>query len=143
MTDEKPKLVTQDDIDAAIIVAQVEGTAPLCDYSPEHFRCLIPPHCKSCDCKGTGWSSPKCEHDSEWDCICAAIGGSDLAANLFLAACSEVYHWLHSEHDDCDESCGDTLSFVDPAARGTELFNSDLEVAALLADGWLPAGWST
>jgi hypothetical protein len=141
------RLVTRADIEVAICVAQVMATSSLHDLDLDHFRCASDAHCESCDCE-----LYTCDHRSEWDCVCAAIGGTPQASSLYLAACTELDHWLNpSEHYDCADECGESLFFLvsGPVTNeqlkrlswGNAPDGTDLEISALLADGWLPVGW--
>lgn len=131
--DQRQKIVTQRQIDAAIDLYSLFS----CNDYDDIYCSSQAPHCENCRCSfGHGFDD--CGHAERWDCARALLGtpetSSELGTRCYLVVASMVDDVDHLEGSAPDGDPGLTLTSSDDV-------DVELEVEALLREGWLPPGW--
>lgn len=130
--------VTRDDVEKAALLAEIIGGYDSWNRdengsirvmaTASGLRCSASHHCPTCTCRN------ECEHDDVWGCVAAAIGASDRAVGLWMS----VGLALGEAPDDrCEDASFVERQWVEENFGDVEI-NDELEVAALLRDGWMP-----
>ena len=154
----KLKEVTKKDVADAAMIAQLIGNADLADVADADRRCIeIPmrklhdcPDCKHCE------RGEYCDHYEDWDCVASAIGATANAVHLWLSFSNAISATAKDRAADLrylkEKGSKRSLlehtqlyAWVDSIREGGIYHDKyafdELEVAALLREGYLPPGW--
>jgi hypothetical protein len=126
--------VTAKDVRDAALIAEIAAQNHI-----DVTACLQAFHCETCSCEF------ECGHIDFWDCVAAAVGASAAAVDLYLRTSSVVTAFLVGEldldgsYDDADRKASYDSLYERIAIVDDDNQTGELESAALLRDGWLPA----